>query len=550
MLRWTWSHHGSERGSDKGTVPSSHVISSWALNIVITKRVLLTPLLALAGVILTACASVDFDHPRTPSSAIPESPDSHLARQLRDAVTGRPPGHSGFYPLLDGIDALAARLLLAERAEDSIDVQYYLIKDDIVGNAFIRVLLRAADRGVRVRLLLDDVFTKGYDAGLMALNSHPNIEIRVFNPFRRGAFGRTLGAAWDFTRINRRMHNKSFTVDNQVTVIGGRNIADEYFGARRDAAFGDLDVLGIGPVVGDVSAMFDAYWNHETALPVPAFLPELSDAQGELARVRQDLEASQSRIAESEYAAAVERRVLQYVEKDPSMFQWAPYTLVYDSPDKGIGKRGSEAASITLPLSEALRSAEREIIVISPYFVPRKRGVESLIELQSRGVDVTVVTNSLAANNQLAVHGGYAPARKPLLRNGIRIYEVRPDATVSGAEAVSASGAKATLHTKAFLVDGSRIFVGSFNFDPRSANINTELGVIIEDANLGRRLRDRVTSSLPRQAYALSLDEQGALRWRTCDDGRAVTYDNEPETSWRQRFAAGLMRLLPIRGQL
>ena len=226
----------------------------------ILTRMFLAPCLVLAATLAAGgCASIDFDYPRTPSYAYTDTDDTFYGESLGTLAASRPADVSGFYALTDGIDALASRLLLASRAERSIDLQYYLIKSDTTGKALIDELLQAADRGVRVRLLVDDVFTKGTDVGLAALDSHPNFEIRVFNPFYRGFGGRMRSGLTNFGRINRRMHNKSFTVDNKVTVIGGRNIADEYFGARGDAKFSDLDVLGVGPVVQDVSTMFDTY---------------------------------------------------------------------------------------------------------------------------------------------------------------------------------------------------------------------------------------------------------------------------------------------------
>lgn len=505
-------------------------------------------LLAAALFCVGGCATIDFDYPRSESHALAVT-DSELGRAILPHADANP-GESGFYPLANGVDALAARLVLAERAERSIDLQYYLIKNDIVGRAFIHSLLRAADRGVRVRLLLDDIFTKGYDAGMAALDSHPNFEIRIFNPFNRGAAGRTLGAATSFSRINRRMHNKSFTIDNQITVIGGRNIADEYFGAREDAKFGDLDVLGIGPVVNDVSNMFDSYWNHETALPVPAFIEPPDDLEAELNRLRADLQKATESIRDSKYAAAVVERAYDYLHTDISIFDWAPYTLVYDSPDKGVAERAKDADLITTQLIESLAAAKKEVLLVSPYFVPRKSGTEAIIALHDRGVDVTVITNSLAANNQFTVHGGYAPSRKPLLDAGVTIYEVRPDADVAGTEFVDASGAKATLHTKAFMVDRSEVFIGSFNFDPRSANINTEMGVIIRNPELAEFFMRRIDEDLESQTYEVFLNEDSDLRWRANEDGREVIYKKEPETTWWQRFQAGFVRMLPIRGQL
>ncbi len=512
----------------------------------IRSKAVMNALLVLLASFLTACASIDFDYPKTPSSALPpaETADTHLGRQIMPVVADFEADESAFYPIGDGIDALAARLLLAQRAEKSIDVQYYLIKNDVVGRVFIDSLLRAADRGVRVRLLLDDIFTKGYDAGMAALDSHPNFEIRIYNPFGRSG-GRAISSVASFSRINRRMHNKSFTVDNQITLIGGRNIADEYFGAREDAKFGDLDVIGIGSVVTDVSDMFDSYWSHETALPVPAFAKMPDDPEEYLIGMRERLAESTRQASDSEYAEAVRTSVLAYMENNAADFTLAPYTLVYDSPDKGIKARAAEADSITSGLIESLQTAENQILVISPYFVPMKSGIEAFANAQASGVDVTIITNSLAANNQFTVHGGYAPSRKPLLQSGVRIFEVRPDADVAGSEIVAASGAKATLHTKAFIVDDREIFIGSFNFDPRSANINTELGVVIRSPELAREYLRRIEEVLPTQTYEVFLNEDDKLRWRTFQDGEEIIMEKEPETTWGQRFMAGLMRIMP-----
>jgi cardiolipin synthase C len=512
-----------------------------------TRIILLVVCVALSA----SCASIDFDYPRAASTALRNTADTSLGQQYSLEQARHPEGESGFHPLDDGIDALAARLLLTEQAEKSIDLQYYLIKDDQVGRAVLHALVRAADRGVRVRLLLDDVFTSGYDAGMATLQHHPNFEIRIFNPFNRGFAGRTLGAVANFGRVNRRMHNKSFTVDNQVTIIGGRNIADEYFAARRDVNFGDLDVIGIGPVVQDVSDMFDLYWNHETALPIAAFYDDAStDPEGDLQQLRQRLSNAYSDLPNGKYRDAVLDRYTEFARAGTEIFRWSDYRLVFDSPDKGLSSGADDYKQISEELLEELIRAEQKLLIVSPYFVPRKRGIEALVREQARGIDVTVITNSLAANNQFSVHGGYAPARKPLLEAGVRIYEARPDSSIAGAELVAASGAKATLHTKAFIVDQSAVFIGSFNFDPRSANLNTEMGVIIRDAELAHSMARRVHQRLPTEAYELFL-EGGDLRWRGQDENGVVSVeDKEPQSSWWERFVAGVMRVLPIRSQL
>jgi putative cardiolipin synthase len=500
--------------------------------------------------LVSGCTTIDFDYPRTASMAIKYTGETRLGAHVAQLSPAQTEDLSGFYPLTDGIDALSARLLLADRAEVSIDTQYYLVKTDSASTAFIYALLRAADRGVRVRLLIDDVFTKGYDVGMAALDSHPNFEVRVFNPFQRGVGGRAWSGLTNFARVNRRMHTKSFTVDNQVTIVGGRNIADEYFGARADARFGDLDVVGIGPVANDVSNMFDSFWNHETVLPVAAFSKMPEDPAAELVKLRERLRDAYDAVRTTRYAEAIQATILGFMDHRADAFEWAPYELVYDSPDKGIRSREGPSVSIVEPLIDALRSAQEEVIVVSPYFVPRKTGVQFFSELAARGVDVTIVTNSLAANNQVMVHGGYAPSRKPLLRSGVNIYEVRPDAEVAGSQIVAASSAKSTLHTKAFFVDGKKTFIGSFNFDPRSANLNTESGVIIQSATMTKRFADIVEDSVQNKAYELFLNENDKLRWRSWEDGQETIITNEPESTWTQRFIAAVIRLLPVRSQL
>ena len=507
-------------------------------------------LIALLLASLAGCATIDYDYPRPESRVITDTDDTFLGREISGAGFDYPPDQSGFHPLNDGVDALAARLLLAGRAEKSIDVQYYLIKDDVVGRVFFLSLIEAADRGVRVRLLIDDMFTKGYDVGMAAMHSHPNIEIRVFNPFKRSNIGKAASGFTEFGRVNRRMHNKSFTVDNQMTLIGGRNIAGEYFGARTDKAFGDLDVLAVGPVVSDVSTMFDLYWNHETALPAPAFVDELDDPAADLDFLRKGLRDALDDVRASEYSDAVRGRVYDYMAEDETIFDWAPYKLVYDTPDKGIKGEADENDLITRPIVDELRGASKEALIISPYFVPLKGGIAGLAELRKRGVEVTVITNSLAANNQFTVHAGYKPSRKPLLKSGVRLFEVRPDASVAGTEFVNASGATATLHTKAFVVDREAVFIGSFNFDPRSANLNTELGVIIYDPDLGELIASQIEKNYKEFVYEVFLDADDRVRWRGWKQGQETVYKNEPETSWWDRFKVGLVGLLPIKSQL
>jgi len=501
----------------------------------------------LLTVLLGGCASVDFDYPKQESTAVVDTDDTRLGRGI-SPLPPQHPGESGFYLLGDGIEAIALRILMAERAERTLDAQYYLINNDIIGYVFIGALLKAADRGVRVRLLLDDIQTQGYDTGMAALDSHPNFEVRIFNPF--SGRGSRATSVTEFSRVNRRMHNKSITADNQITIIGGRNIAEEYFSYRHDVNFGDVDVLSIGPAVHDVSNMFDTYWNSRYAAPIPAFAKMPDDPAAELEKLRERIKQAMDEASSTTYAEAFKESWENFVAEGGEVFDWAPYQIVYDSPDKADKKLAADAASIITPLREAVQSATRELIVVSPYFVPLKSGIKSLSELQASGVQVTIITNSLAANNHGVVHSGYAPSRKPLLRAGIKIFEMRADAAVAGVDRGGSGAALATLHTKAFLVDRERFFLGSFNWDPRSVKINTELGVIIESPEMGEWVGRQVYLSLDDKTYEVVLNDKGKLRWIDRRGEEEVWLEKEPQTSWWRRFSVGFMRILPIKSQL
>ena len=504
--------------------------------------------LALLFALSIGCATVDFDAPKPASYAFGNTGNTYLGKYL-SRYEGHPANESGFHVVSDSIDALAIRLLLAERAERSIDAQYYMIKNDIVGKVFFASLLRAADRGVRVRLLIDDITTVGVEHKLAGLTDHPNIELRLFNPFAN----RRLRAldAWNFGRINRRMHNKSFTVDNQITVIGGRNIATEYFAANTEYNFGDLDTLAIGPVVAETSHMFDAYWNHRNAIPYQQLSGQQADGGVRLQGIRDSLQDNTEALRDTPYAAALLRSLEDFTEDYSRKFYWAPYQLVYDSPDKSLSsEEAQKAPGIVTPLAQSVRSAEKSLLVVSPYFVPRRKGIQSLVEMQSDGVQVDILTNSLASGDHLLVHSGYAGARKPLLREGVRIFEVRGDTRVSGTRDARTDDTKSSLHTKAFVVDRRFFFMGSFNWDPRSAEINTELGIIIDSPGIASWVADQVYAGLPSRTYELYLSEQGSLRWRTLENGQEVVFSKEPATSYFTRLKANLGRALPIRGQL
>ena len=296
--------------------------------------------------------------------------------------------------------------------------------------------------------------------------------------------------------------------------------------------------------------MFDTYWNHSTALPIPAFAKMPEDPSAELEKLRVRIAERIETVLATPYAEAVRATTAEFLKKDSTAYEYAPYELIYDTPDKGIKTKEGPEQKITTSISDSLMAAEKEVILLSPYFVPMKEGIATFSELAERGVKVVIVTNSLAANNHATVHGGYSPSRKPLIRNGVELYEVRPDADVPGSEIVAASGAKATMHTKAYIVDRKQVFIGSFNYDPRSAYLNTESGVLIESPALGERFGTRIDEQIDRQTWQVYLDENGRLRWRGVEDGEEVIYTSEPMATFWQKFTAGFTRILPVRSQL
>ena len=375
---------------------------------------------------LGACGGLPNASERTPSTAMRNNGGTALAAAVRPRVAAHP-GQSGLHALPDGREALAARLALADAAQRSLDVQYFIWNKDLAGKVLLEHLFRAADRGVRVRLLLDDLGTAPSDAILLAIDSHPNIEVRMFNPVALRS-PRLLGMLADFGRINRRMHNKSFTADGQVAIVGGRNIGDEYFGANEAVNFADLDVALIGPVVHEVSDEFDLYWNNQSSIPIAALArqnttPEQFAAK-RAALIAYDTAAERSAYAESvrdsEFARQLRNRSVSYY--------WGRATIVNDHPDKVATSAAKTETHLAPQLREVVDATKRELFLVSPYFVPGKRGVDLLAGVRQRGARVVVITNSLASTDGVAVHSKYQLYRKPLLQAGVELYEIKPTA--------------------------------------------------------------------------------------------------------------------------
>ncbi len=508
--------------------------------------------LLLAALTLSGCASLPPLDGRIPSTALTETADTRLGQAVT-AADHSPKDESGIYALPQGREAFAARVLLARAAERSLDVQYYIWHTDNTGFLLLEELWNAAERGVRVRMLLDDNGIKGLDPVLAVFDAHPNIEVRLYNPYPNRGF-KPLGYITNFKRLNRRMHNKSFTADTQLTIVGGRNVGDEYFGAGEGTLFVDLDVVAAGPIAGEVGAAFDLYWNSNSAYPADGIVGKpapngVEDLKARFAAVNASPEAA-------EYIQAIrETKLVESFRAHELHFDWSRVQLLYDPPGKTLDEAGKEDLLLA-DLKHAIGVPQRELDIVSPYFVPGKAGTKNLSAYPESGIKLRIVTNSFAATDVGSVHTGYAKRRKALLRSGTRLYELKPNAPADGASSHGHSkkgsgSSSASLHGKTLQVDRSRVFVGSFNLDPRSANLNTEMGLMIENPQLAEALSawvDRVPQTV---AYEVILTECGCgLEWIELTDQGEIRYHHDPKVGFLKRVLATIIGWLPIESLL
>ncbi len=503
-------------------------------------------LLFAVAAVVTGCATLPPPQDRVETAALTDTAETRLGRAVAPAVAGHR-GMTGIRAMPNPHDAFAARILLAGAAEKSLDAQYFIWNGDQVGYLLFEALWRAAERGVRVRLLLDDLNTGGLDSTIAALDAHPNLEVRLYNPLVLRDI-RMLNFLTDFTRVNRRMHNKSFTVDNYATVVGGRNIANEYFGAGEGIAFADLDVLAVGPVVREVSKEFDVYWNSASAYPAPAFVG--APAPDAAANLEARFAANRADPESVAYIQATRATPLVRELLDRKLdFEWTAAEVVYDDPIKTLDTTERTDVLLFPELVRRMGRPATSLDIVSPYFVPGERGTEALAEIAKRGVQVRILTNSLAASDEKSVHSGYAKRRPDLLRAGVRLYEIRPNVySIIGEDShLFRSGSSSGLHAKTLAVDGSRIFVGSFNFDPRSARLNTEMGLVIDSPVLAQGLTRFFEVEVPKIAYDVRLvPDRTQLEWIERTSTGETRYGTEPETSWSTRMGVELMSILPI----
>ncbi|WP_051326682.1 phospholipase D family protein [Aliagarivorans taiwanensis] len=475
-----------------------------------------------------------------PSEAILLDPASTLAEAASEHAMLLT-GSNGVTLLSSGISAFAARWELIEHAEVSVDAQYYRLNNDLTGKLFLVALLRAAERGVRVRLLVDDISTSGFDQLLNTLAAHPNLSVRVYNPFYDRRY-RGSQFVHSFSRLNHRMHNKSLTVDGAFSIVGGRNIGDEYFSARHDMEFSDLDAIVFGPVVADIQQSFDEYWNHHIAYPIEALANPPADTHKVLLELEQQLYAQSLR----PYLQATQRFEDYFSQQGSELTLFGcEATLLSDTPGVLVGSQVATKLGLSM-----VRSAE-SIVVASPYFVPRKHGAEGLADLAEKGIEISILTNSLASTDVVAVHSGYQRYRKQLLEAGVNLFELKADAPQDKRVKFFGNQAqRSSLHSKVFVFDQTQVFIGSFNWDPRSININSEMGLLFDCPELASFVYQGAFSDLKQDVYFVELEGK-RVRWREYQgNGEVRQYRSEPNASWWRRFQVWVASWLPIEDQL
>ncbi|KAA1189470.1 phospholipase D family protein [Pseudohalioglobus sediminis] len=502
---------------------------------------------------LTACGTLPQNVDKVASQAPPPSNESGLVRAIQPMLEQHPQ-QSGFRLLAQGEQAYAARLRLVAAAQKTLDAQYYIWHEDLTGIVLQNMFLKAADRGVRVRLLLDDLDTAGKDERLREMNAHPNIQIRVFNPFANRDF-RAGDFLVDTRRVNHRMHNKTLTADNIATIVGGRNIGDEYFGATEAVAFGDLDSLGIGPVAQQVSSQFDLYWNSEYVYPLESFKWKTEITEADVADYRRWSDNYVEQAKQTRYAEILNQVEFAQIKHISELeFVWSDWVLAYDHPQAIEMKEMTQETHLALKILKGMEDAQRDLIIVSPYFVPGEKFTAFLSDIEKRGVRVRILTNSLQANDVSMVHAGYMRYREDLINAGVELYEYHASSNKvrRRLQRERIDVAKTSLHAKFFVVDEAEIFVGSFNLDGRSARLNTELGVYYASPEQAGRLSEKFEAVMEQLAYRVIINDAGDLEWvgQNPDTGEEVRLSHEPDTTWWKRTSTRILSWFVPESQL
>lgn len=493
---------------------------------------------------------------RTTSYSIPQTEETALGDALRDTVKQNS-GQSGFHIFDRGSQSLVARLALVRLAQKTVDLQYYAIAHDVTSNLMMEALIKASNRGVRVRLLIDSFTVSNMQDALIAFDGVPNIEIRVFNPLTtqsQSPLSKAQSLLTDLGHANKRMHNKALIADNQMAIMGGRNLSDEYFDADADFEFKDIDVLTAGPITDALSKSFDEYWNDRNAFPVQTVYKPDKDAK-KTTELRAELQHNWDKQLKNPERRKQLVSPLQEIINDPDLkLIWAKSELAADDPLKIVRPTSINESKPLKEMVSLVDDATKEFIVISAYFVPKDRGVEWFSDLVKRGVDVRILTNSLASTDVVAVHSGYAPYRKELLRNGVELYEMIPVGQKRSRQRLvgSSQPPRAGLHSKAYVIDGRTAIIGSFNLDPRSVKLNTEMAIIIHSVELSKQLKKMFERAIaPDVSYRVMLDQSGKdLRWQGIEKGQKLRYSHEPHSGVWRNIQNFIVTLLPVEDQL
>ena len=524
-------------------------------------------ILLVSFVMTTACSSLPTDFDSTESYAYTDTAQTELGKTAAE-VTGDDAVNSTMYLISEGTEAFLTRMVLLSKAERSVDVQYFIWKSDLIGKLLMHRMIEAAERGVRVRMLLDDATLDSETRAIIfAMDQHPNINVRIYNPFSSSG-RRVVAAITDTSRINRRMHNKSFTVDSQYTVVGGRNIENNYFSANVRSNYADLDIVSVGPVVADVDKQFDIYWNNPLAVPADVF-SDYESHKDRFQEVQQALADYRYSEKDSEYALDLkDSEMYQRVESgisgyNSNLLYKGKAHVIYDDPEKTLGKSEFETTYMTSLMQPHVEKIENTLELISPYFVPGVPGRQHLIDMVNRGIKVRVITNSLASTDGIMAQSGYARHRIELLKGGVELYELKPKAKSKASRSLRRSAeAKSALHAKTYIFDRKEVYIGSFNFDPRSAKINTELGVICEIPEMAGFIAEELfDKNVKEAAYKIELiieneDVDGIqvaqekVVWIETVDGKDIRHMVQPGTSAWRRFNLNIYSILPIESQL
>jgi putative cardiolipin synthase len=516
-------------------------------------------LAALALLVLTiSCASLPDEVERVPSSAFTQPGTTYLGRYFADGVAANP-GKNGFVLLDTGEQALKARIAVIEVAEQSIDAQYFIWHGDDSGRLIMDALLRAAERGVRVRLLMDDSHAKGQDLAWKTIDAQPNFEVRIFNPFASRGSNLSRGAEMlgRLSKLQHRMHNKLLAIDGQVGIVGGRNIGDEYFGVSSDFNFRDLDILTSGPVVAHLLEGFDVYWNCQWAYPISVLRSKKKDEEdGDALRAR--FEAEVASLDDFPYhvrltAAEVKNR-LDELRED---FIWAPARAVFDVPTKVAGDESSELIDA---LRQIVRNAETEVLISSPYFSPGEPAFQIFGEAGDRGTTFRLLTNSARSNNITPAHSVYKKYRKRLLKSGVQIRELQSEPELRQDHlAPIGADSRIGLHAKVLVVDRKEIFIGSYNFNKAGALLSTETALVISSREMAEEIALIIEDMMRLEnSWRVELDKpgkpdkpkSGSLTWTCIRDGQETHVTSEPDTGFFRSISLGFYSLIPLKERI